>query len=132
MRKILIADDSFFMREMLRYILLDESGDECNIKIYEACDGFSAVEQYKAITPDLTLMDVVMPGKDGISALAEIKRIDDDAKVIMISQMKKESIIIDSLKLGASDFLLKPFDAERLVLAIRKIIGYDYLKNFGV
>lgn len=91
--------------------------------VAEAADGQQAVELFKEHTPDLVTMDITMPEMDGITALKEIKNIKSDAKVIMCSAMGQQAMVIDAIQAGAKDFIVKPFQADRVVEAISKAIG---------
>ncbi|MGG1633573.1 two-component system response regulator [Paenibacillus sp. FSL A5-0031] len=117
--RILIVDDAAFMRMMIRDIL-SKNGYEV---VGEAQDGAQAVEKYKELKPDLTTMDITMPEMDGISALKEIKKIDSNAKVIMCSAMGQQAMVIDAIQAGAKDFIVKPFQADRVIEAIKKTLG---------
>ncbi|WP_054028977.1 response regulator [Bacillus sp. FJAT-28004] len=117
--RILIVDDAAFMRMMIRDIL-SKNGYEV---VGEAQDGAQAVEKYKELKPDLTTMDITMPEMDGISALKEIKKIDGNAKVIMCSAMGQQAMVIDAIQAGAKDFIVKPFQADRVIEAIKKTLG---------
>ncbi|HET7656812.1 MAG TPA: response regulator, partial [Bacillales bacterium] len=88
----------------------------------EAGDGKEAVEKYKETSPDLVTMDITMPEMDGIAALKEIKGIDDNAKIIMCSAMGQQAMVIDAIQAGAKDFIVKPFQAERVIEAIKKAL----------
>lgn len=116
---ILIVDDAAFMRMMIKDIL---SKNGFNV-VGEAQDGSQAVEKYKELSPDLVTMDITMPGMDGISALKEIKQLNSDAKVIMCSAMGQQAMVIDAIQAGAKDFIVKPFQADRVVEAIQKVLG---------
>lgn len=117
--KILIVDDAAFMRMMIKDIL---SKNGFNV-VGEAADGAKAVEMYKETKPDLVTMDITMPEMDGITALKEIKNIKSDAKVIMCSAMGQQAMVIDAIQAGAKDFIVKPFQADRVLEAISKAIG---------
>lgn len=78
---------------------------------------------YKELNPDLVTMDITMPEKDGISALKEIKSLDPSAKVIMCSAMGQQAMVIEAIQAGAKDFIVKPFQADRVLEAVRKAIG---------
>ncbi|MBD2870728.1 response regulator [Paenibacillus arenilitoris] len=117
--RILIVDDAAFMRMMIRDILT-KNGYEV---VGEAQDGAQAVEKYKELKPDLTTMDITMPEMDGISALKEIKKMDGNAKVIMCSAMGQQAMVIDAIQAGAKDFIVKPFQADRVIEAIKKTLG---------
>lgn len=119
MAKILIVDDAAFMRMMIKDIL-QKNGYEV---IGEAANGLEAVELYKAHQPDLVTMDITMPEMDGIEAVKQIKAINPAAKVIMCSAMGQQSMVMDAIKAGAKDFIVKPFQADRVLEAIKKIVG---------
>ncbi len=117
--KILIVDDAAFMRMMIKDILT-KNGFEV---VGEANDGSQAIEKYKELKPDLVTMDITMPEMDGISALKEIKKTDGNAKVIMCSAMGQQAMVIDAIQAGAKDFIVKPFQADRVIEAIKKTLG---------
>ncbi|TGU66284.1 response regulator, partial [Mesorhizobium sp. M00.F.Ca.ET.186.01.1.1] len=89
----------------------------------EASDGAQAVEKYKELGPDLVTMDITMPEMDGISALKEIKKLDPNARVIMCSAMGQQAMVIDAIQAGAKDFIVKPFQADRVLEAIKKTLS---------
>ena len=91
--------------------------------VIEAADGAQAVEMYQAEKPDLVFMDITMPNKDGLEALKEIKALDPAATVVMCSAMGQEAMVMDSIKSGAKDFIVKPFKPERILSTIKKILG---------
>ncbi|WP_442600936.1 response regulator [Paenibacillus sp. KN14-4R] len=117
--RILIVDDAAFMRMMIRDILTKNGYEVCG----EANDGAQAIEKYKELHPDLITMDITMPEMDGIQALKEIKNIDANAKVIMCSAMGQQAMVIDAIQAGAKDFIVKPFQADRVIEAIKKTLG---------
>ena len=117
--KILVVDDAAFMRMMIKDILTKNG---YNV-VGEAENGEKAVEKYKELKPDLVIMDITMPEVDGIQAVREIKKVDEDAKIIMCSAMGQQAMVIESIQAGAKDFIVKPFQAERVVEAVRKVIG---------
>lgn len=116
---ILLVDDAAFMRMMLKDILV-KNGYEV---LGEAENGAKAVEKYKELNPDLVIMDITMPEMDGIEAVKEIKKINAAAAVIMCSAMGQQSMVIEAIQSGAKDFIVKPFQADRIVEAVRKVIG---------
>ncbi|TDQ39658.1 response regulator [Aureibacillus halotolerans] len=116
--KILIVDDAAFMRMMIKDILT-KNGFEV---VGEAVDGNQAVEKYKELSPDLVTMDITMPEKDGVSALKEIRAFDSDANIIMCSAMGQQAMVIEAISAGARDFIVKPFQADRVVEAINKTL----------
>ncbi|MGE8204071.1 response regulator [Heyndrickxia sp. NPDC080065] len=117
--RILVVDDAAFMRMMVKDILT-KNGFEV---VAEAADGAQAVEKYKELKPDLVTMDITMPEMDGITALKEIKSIDPDAKIIMCSAMGQQAMVIDAIQAGAKDFIVKPFQADRVIEAIQKTLA---------
>lgn len=118
-KKILVCDDTMFMRKLLREILVD-NGYEV---IGEAENGIAAIEKYNLLKPDLILMDITMPEMDGIAALNKIIEIDSKAKVIICSAMGQEQTVLSAIKGGAKDFIVKPFDNERVIQAVAKVVG---------
>lgn len=119
MGKVLIVDDATFMRMVLKDIL-EKNGYEV---IGEANNGVMAIELYKNNKPDIVTMDITMPEMDGIEAVKEIIKIDSDAKIVMCSAMGQQSMIMDAIRAGAKDFIVKPFQADRVIEAIKKVIG---------
>ncbi|GAE24265.1 chemotaxis regulator [Halalkalibacter wakoensis JCM 9140] len=117
--RVLIVDDAAFMRMMIKDILSKNGFDV----VGEANDGAEAVEKFKELSPDLVTMDITMPEMDGITALKEIKAIDPSAKIIMCSAMGQQAMVIDAIQAGAKDFIVKPFQADRVVEAIQKALG---------
>ncbi len=117
--RILIVDDAAFMRMMIKDILT-KNGFEV---VGEAENGAKAVEKYQELRPDLTTMDITMPEMDGISAVKQIKKIDPAAKVIMCSAMGQQAMVIEAIQSGARDFIVKPFQADRVLEAVRKVLG---------
>ena len=118
-KNILICDDAAFMRMMIKDILTKNGYNVAG----EAENGLKAVEKFKEVNPDLVLMDITMPEMDGIQALKEIKQIDGGAKVIMCSAMGQQAMVIESIQAGAKDFIVKPFQAERVIEAVKKVVG---------
>jgi two-component system chemotaxis response regulator CheY len=119
MARILVVDDAAFMRKMVTDALT-KGGHEV---IGEAGNGTEAVEQYQSLKPDLTTLDITMPEKDGLSALKDIIALDPSAKVIMCSALGQESKVLESIKLGAKDFVVKPFQVERVLDAVGKALA---------
>ncbi|NLJ80106.1 MAG: response regulator [Firmicutes bacterium] len=116
-KKVLITDDTAFMRMTLRNVI-EKNGYKV---VGEAADGEEAVALYKELQPDMVTMDITMPKMDGITAIKEIMKIDPKAKIIVCSAMGQKPMVIEALSAGAKDFLVKPFDAERVVESLRKI-----------
>ena len=118
-KNVLVCDDAAFMRMMIKDIL---SKNGYNIA-GEAENGAKAVEKYNELKPDLVLMDITMPEMDGIQALKAIKQGDPNATVIMCSAMGQQAMVIESIQAGAKDFIVKPFQADRVLEAVRKAVG---------
>ena len=118
-KNILICDDAAFMRMMIKDILTKNG---YNV-VGEAENGLKAVEKYTETKPDLVLMDITMPEMDGIQALKKIKELDPGATVIMCSAMGQQAMVIESIQAGAKDFIVKPFQADRVLEAVKKVIG---------
>lgn len=113
---VLIVDDLSFMREAIRKILVS-----AGMRIAgEAADGRAAVALYARKRPDVVLMDITMPGMDGLAALKEIRRRDPQATVVMCSSLGEQKYIIRSIQLGARDYIVKPFRAGRVVSAVKR------------
>lgn len=117
--KVLIVDDAAFMRMMIKEILTKNGFTV----VGEASDGAQAVEKYKELGPDLVTMDITMPEMDGITALKEIRKTDPNARIIMCSAMGQQAMVIDAIQAGAKDFIVKPFQADRVIEAIKKTLG---------
>ncbi|GEN54135.1 MULTISPECIES: response regulator [Halobacillus] len=117
--RILIVDDAAFMRMMVKDILTKNGYEIAG----EAEDGKKAVELYAEEQPDLVTMDITMPEMDGITALKEIKGQYPDAKVIMCSAMGQQAMVVDAIQAGAKDFIVKPFQADRVIEAIQKALS---------
>lgn len=118
-KKILIVDDAAFMRMMIKDIVT-KNGYQV---VGEAANGAEAVELYEKCSPDIVTMDITMPEKDGISAVKDIMAFDPKAKVIMCSAMGQQSLVMDAIRAGARDFLVKPFKPERVIEAIDKVLS---------
>jgi two-component system chemotaxis response regulator CheY len=117
--RILVVDDAAFMRMMLKDILTKNGYEVCG----EGANGNEAVAKYEEFKPDLVTLDITMPEMDGINALKKIKSIDPNCKVIMCSAMGQQSMVIDAIQAGAKDFIVKPFQPDRVIEAIKKAIG---------
>lgn len=114
MARILIVDDAAFMRMMMRNILTD-GGHEV---VAEGADGAEAVKLYDEHVPDLVTMDITMPNMDGLAALRALRTLHPDARVVMCSAMGQQSMVIESVREGAKDFIVKPFQTERVLTAV--------------
>ncbi len=117
--KVLIVDDAAFMRMMLKDILL-KNGFEV---IGEAENGRTGVQLFQELNPDLVTMDITMPEMDGISAVKEIKKLDGKARIVMVSAMGQQSMVIEAIQAGAADFIVKPFQPDRVLESLRKALG---------
>lgn len=120
MKRVMIVDDALFMRQMISKILLSEGYDICA----EASSGREAVEKYKKFKPDLVTMDIVMPMMeelDGIGAVREIVKFDPAARILICSVMGQQSLVVEAIRAGAKDFVMKPVQPERLVNAVRAL-----------
>ena len=118
-KNILICDDAAFMRMMIKDILTKNG---YNV-VGEAENGLKAVEKYNETKPDLVMMDITMPEMDGIQALKKIKEADAGANIIMCSAMGQQAMVIESIQSGARDFIVKPFNQDRVLEAVKKAVG---------
>ena len=114
-----MVDDAMFMRMMLKDILSKNGYEVCG----EAANGKEAIDKYIELRPDLVLLDITMPEMDGIQALKKIKEVDAGAKVIMCSAMGQQAMVIESIQAGAKDFIVKPFQADRVLEAVKKAVN---------
>lgn len=119
MARVLVVDDAAFMRKMVSDAL---SGGGHEI-VGEAGNGIEAISQYQELRPDVITLDITMPEKDGLAALKEIMAIDPSAKVVMCSALGQESKVLEAVKSGAKDFVVKPFQPDRVLSAINKAVG---------
>ncbi len=119
MAKILLVDDAAFMRMMIKDTLTKNGYND----LYEASDGAQAVQMFSEINPDLVIMDITMPNMDGLEALKAIKAKAPNAAVVMCSAMGQESMVIEAIKSGAKDFIVKPFKPDRILKTVTGIIG---------
>ncbi|KGK97985.1 chemotaxis protein CheY [Methanococcoides methylutens] len=119
MPKVLIVDDTAFMRKLLKNILFGAGFDIAG----EAENGNQAVEMYKELNPDVVTMDIVMPDMNGIDALKQIKSFDKGAKVVMCTAIGQEKIVKTAIKLGAKGYIIKPFQAPKVLEEIKKVTG---------
>ncbi|HWP78240.1 MAG TPA: response regulator [Candidatus Nitrosotenuis sp.] len=118
-KKILVVDDASFMRTVLKDII---KGNGLASEIIEAADGVEGVKAYQTQKPDLVTMDVNMPKADGIQALRAIMKIDPAAKVVMVTSVEQKQIVQDAMKLGARDYIVKPFDRSNVGLVLNKVL----------
>ena len=117
--KVLIVDDAIFMRTMIGDILR-QAGFEV---VGEASTGVEAVQKYKELNPDLVTMDIVMPDMGGIDAVREITKEDPDARILMCSAMGQQGLVVEAIQAGARDFVVKPFQASRVLEAVQRLLG---------
>ncbi len=118
MTKILVVDDAEFLRVRISKMLVGDG-----YEVIEAENGLLALNAYKAQKPDVVLMDITMPEMDGLTALREILAVDSSAKVVMLTALGQESVVLEAIKSGAKDFIVKPFERERVVAALQKLVG---------
>ena len=118
MTRILVADDASFMRQMIREIV-ELEGFEI---VGEASDGIEAIEQYRALHPDIVTMDIVMPRKSGIDAVRGIMEVDSTACVVMCSALGQETLVNEALRAGARAFIVKPFKPESVISTLRGVM----------
>jgi two-component system chemotaxis response regulator CheY len=118
MAKILVVDDAEFLRVRISKMLSGDGHD-----ILEAENGLKAIQAYKEHKPDLVLMDITMPEMDGLSALREIRSHDPRARVVMLTALGQESVVLEAIKSGARDFVVKPFEKERVSGAIARLLA---------
>lgn len=116
--KILVVDDAMFMRTMIKNLLKGHTQFEV---VGEAENGRDAVQKYKELHPDIVTLDITMPEMDGLEALKEIIKIDPSAKVVICSAMGQQGMVLDAIKNGAKDFIVKPFQADRVIEALTKV-----------
>jgi two-component system, chemotaxis family, chemotaxis protein CheY len=119
MARILVVDDAAFMRKVLSDALMAGGHEVAG----EAANGNEALQRFPDVRPDLTTLDITMPDKDGLATLRELMTLDPDARVVIVSALGQESKVLEAIKLGARDFVVKPFDAERLLGAVEKALG---------
>ena len=119
MARVLVVDDAAFMRKMVTDALT-KGGHEV---IGEACNGIEAVERFRELRPEVTTLDITMPEKDGLTALREILTLEPAAKVVMCSALGQESKVLEAIKAGAKDFVVKPFQPDRVIDAIGKALA---------
>lgn len=115
---IMVVDDAAFMRMMLKDILTKNG----YTVVGEAENGAIAVEKYMELKPDLMLMDITMPEMDGLQAIKEIRKRDDQARVIICSAMGQQAMVVEAIQSGAKDFIVKPFQADRVIEAVTKAL----------
>lgn len=119
MARVLVVDDAAFMRKVLTDTL-SKGGHEV---VGEAANGMEAVDRFRELRPELTTLDITMPEKDGLTALREILSFDPGAKIVMCSALGQESKVLEAIRAGAKDFVVKPFQPERVLDAVSKAIA---------
>ena len=119
MARVLVVDDAAFMRKMLSDVLT-KAGHEV---VGEGANGNEAVERFTELRPDIMTLDITMPDKDGLTALKEILSADSSARIVMCSALGQESKVLEAIKAGARDFVVKPFKPERVVDALEKALA---------
>lgn len=117
-KKIMIVDDAAFMRMTIKNYLTKAGYDS----LVEASDGLVALEVYQAEEPDLVILDITMPNMDGIQVLEALKKINPSAKIVMCSAMGQEAMVVEAIKLGALDFIVKPFKQDRIIDTVKKVL----------
>jgi two-component system chemotaxis response regulator CheY len=118
-KKILLVDDAAFMRKVIKDTLSKNGYTE----LYEAVDGADAVAKFDEIKPDLVIMDITMPNMDGLEALKAIREKDSNANVVMCSAMGQETMVMDAVRSGAKDFIVKPFKPDRILKTVTSVLG---------
>lgn len=119
MARVLIVDDASFMRMAIKDIIT-KAGHEV---VAEANNGNAAVNKYKEVKPDIVTMDITMPEMNGIEAVKAIRQFDPEANIIMCSAMGQQAMVVDAVKAGAKDFIVKPFDKDKVLESLQKVSG---------
>jgi two-component system chemotaxis response regulator CheY len=117
-KKILVTDDAMFMRAMLKNILIPNK-----YAVFEAANGQEAIDMYATHKPDMVFMDITMPVMDGITATKQIKSANPDALVVMCTALGQQNMVIEAIQAGAKDFIVKPFQPERVLDCVKKLVG---------
>jgi len=118
-KRILIVDDATFIRTMVKDILVPRGFEICG----EAVNGNEAVAKYEELEPDLVTMDITMKEMDGFEAAKEILGKHPDARIVMVTALGQEKMLLDSIKVGVKDFVVKPFKPERIISAVEKALS---------
>lgn len=116
--RILVVDDAAFMRMMIKDILVKNGFEIAG----EAANGNESILKYQELRPDVVTMDITMPEMDGITAVREIRKIDPNARIIMCSAMGQQAMVLDAIQAGARDFIVKPFQEDRVIDAVKKVL----------
>jgi len=120
-KRVIVVDDAPIIRLMLKDVL-----EFNNYQVIKECgNGQEAIDAYKELKPDLVTMDIVMPVKDGIEALEEILNFDENAKVVMVTAVDQRESLMKAIRLGATDYIVKPFESDRVLSAVRKALGEE-------
>ncbi|UUZ81752.1 response regulator [Paenibacillus sp. P26] len=119
MAKVMVVDDAAFMRMLLK-TMLSEAGHEI---VAEATNGLEAVKAYMTVRPDVVTMDITMPEMDGVATVKEIRKLDPQAKIIMCSAMGQKAMVVDAISSGAKDFVVKPFQKDRVLESLNNVLG---------
>jgi two-component system, chemotaxis family, chemotaxis protein CheY len=127
MKRLLVVDDALFMRKMIRDVAIEAGWEVAG----EARNGLEAVELYDRLRPDLVTMDVVMPEMSGLEALRKIRAVDPDAQVVMVTALDQKQTLMESIRDGAIDFIVKPFDRGRIVSLLAKVKGKAVAADLG-
>lgn len=118
--KFVVVDDAVFMRTLIKRMIEETQG---YVIVGEGSNGYEAIEQAKLHKPDIVTLDITMPEMDGIMAIKDILSVSPETKIIMVSAMGQQSMVIDAIKLGAKDFIVKPFDKSRVQQAIHNVLN---------
>lgn len=118
-KRILVVDDANFMRMIVKDTLIPQGFEVCG----EASNGNEAVTQYESLKPDLVTMDITMREKDGVEAAREILSRDPNARIVMVTALGQEKMLIDCMQIGVKDFVVKPFEAKRIISAVEKALA---------
>ncbi|MDD5773906.1 MAG: response regulator [bacterium] len=116
--KVLVVDDAVFMRRMLTDILTEGGYEVAG----EAANGKEGMEQYKKVKPDIVTMDIIMPEMGGIESVKEIIKHDEKAKIVMVSAMGQQQLVVEAIQAGAKDFIVKPFESSRVLSAVERAL----------
>lgn len=117
--KFVVVDDAVFMRTLIKRMIEENSN---YIVVGEGSNGYEAIEQAKKYQPDIITLDITMPEMDGIMAISGINEVSPNTKILMVSAMGQQSMVIDAIKMGAKDFVVKPFDKSRVQQAIENVL----------
>ena len=121
MARIMIVDDAEFMRMVIRDILVKQGHEVAA----EVADGECAIQKYQEVKPDLVLMDIILPDMEGTKTLQKLLDLDPEAKVVMCSSLGQKAVVMESIKIGAKDFIVKPFEPDKVLEVVKKVIGPD-------